>query len=75
MSAPDSHDQFPVGGGRARRVADALIFVHGFTDCSEEKLLANLIEQSEPLQFVLYRVFEFGKRQFDPGFPECFIQF
>ena len=40
----------------------------------EEGLLANLIEQSESLQFVLHRVFEFGEAQSRPGAPERFIQ-
>ena len=38
-------------------------------------LFANLIEQSEPLQFVLHRVFEFGETQPGPGLPERFVQF
>ena len=37
------------------------IFVHGFANRREEGLFANLIEQSESLQFVLHRIFEFGE--------------
>ena len=43
------------------RPAIRFIFVHGFANGREEELFANLIEQSEPLQFVLHRIFEFGK--------------
>jgi hypothetical protein len=42
-------------------VAYALIFVHGFANGREEGLFADMIEQSESLQFVLHRIFEFGK--------------
>ena len=37
------------------------IFVHRLAYGCEEKLFANLIEQSKSLQFVLHRIFEFGE--------------
>ena len=51
------------------------IFVHGFANGREEGLFADLIEQSESLQFVLHRILEFGKAQLCLGMPKCFIQF
>jgi len=62
-------------GGLRCRLARLLIFVHSGANRSEEELFANLIEQSEPLQLVLYGVFEFGEAQSCPGTSEHFIQF
>jgi hypothetical protein len=52
-----------------------LVFVHRGMNRCEEGLFANLIEQAEPPQFILYRVFEFGEAQSRSCAPERLIQF
>jgi hypothetical protein len=38
---------------------------NGYTNCRKEEFFANLCEQSEPLQLVLYGILELGKAKLD----------
>ena len=43
------------------------VIADGRANGRKEELFANLLEQSEALELVLYRIFEFGEAQLDAG--------
>src|SRR6516165_3710609 len=56
------------------RLVSRSIFINRRAYRGEKEPLADLFEQTESLQLVLQRVFEFGEAQFGPAAAERFIQ-
>src|ERR1700742_927701 len=56
-------------------IIDFQVTGNGCADGREETLLAKLREQSESLQLVLHRIFQFGKTELDTPRVQRLVQF